>query len=118
MKKLRTAHNAVPFKGYVTEKPSLTIPGQVMSLRTVVERYRRGQHIETFTPIYNPDFPPGYESLSKLDRLDMARSQARNVRNIRTALSKQAKEEAHNEAKRNAQADYLASIKEQSDDKQ
>lgn len=88
MKKLVTAHNFVP-RGFSPreKKPSLTVPGQVLPLRTVLERFRRGQSVQSFNPVYNEDFPPGYESLDKIERIEMARSAAADVQRMRRALA-------------------------------
>jgi len=48
-----------------TELPSKTVPSQVLPLRTLVERYMRGQSVETFGGTYSED-----ESFADLDRLD------------------------------------------------
>lgn len=92
-KKLVTAHNYVR-SGYVfSDKPSLTVPGQVLPIRTILDRFRRGQSVQSFTPIYNPDFPPGYEGMDKIERIEAARAQADNVARIRRALSDKKKRE-------------------------
>lgn len=86
MKKVVTAHNYVR-KGYTFEKPSLTVPGQTLPVRTVLDRFRRGQSVQSFTPVYNPEFPAGYERLNKLDRIDLAREQAAEVQRQRSILA-------------------------------
>lgn len=87
-KKVITAHNYVR-KGYVSHKPSLTVPGQVLPIRTVLDRFRRGQSVQSFNPVYNPDLPPGYESMDKIERIEAARAQSRTVARIRKALATQ-----------------------------
>lgn len=86
-KKVVTAHNYVR-SGYVfSDKPSLTVPGQVLPIRTVLDRFRRGQSVQSFNPVYNPDLPPGYESMDKIERIEAARAQAQKVARMRKALS-------------------------------
>lgn len=89
-KKVITAHNFVK-QGFACEKPSLTIPGQILPVRTVLDRFRRGQSVQSFTPVYNPDIPPGIEYLSKIERIEAAREQAATVARMRQALANQHK---------------------------
>jgi len=55
--------------------PSLTQPSQTLSLRTLIERYTRGQSVETFQPTYTDDtlIPDNYERLTEIERLEYAR---------------------------------------------
>lgn len=55
--------------------PSLTVPAQTLSLRALIERYTRGQGVETFQPTYTDDplIPDNYERMSKIERLEHAR---------------------------------------------
>lgn len=85
-KKIVTAHNYVR-KGFISHKPSCTVPGQVLPMRTVLDRFRRGQGIQSFSGVYNPDIPPGIENLNKIDRIEAARAQANKVAQIRKALA-------------------------------
>lgn len=89
-KKVITAHNYVR-RGFEFKKPSLTVPGQVLPIRTVLDRFRRGQSVQSFNPVYNPDLPPGYEAMDKIERIEAARAQARNVARMRRALSEKQK---------------------------
>ena len=55
-------------KGEVNKQPSMTVPGQTMSVAEMVERYRRGLPIEgNANPIFN-----GEDALPNLDDLDLA----------------------------------------------
>jgi len=94
MKKVITAHNYVP-KGY-TCKPSssLTVPGQVLPIRSVLDRFRRGQSVQSFTPVYNSDMPPGYESMDKIERIEAARAQKATVERMRQALAAKQKRDS------------------------
>ena len=40
---------------FVSHKPSKTVPGQDMPIRELVDRYVRGQNVETFKPVYSDD---------------------------------------------------------------
>jgi len=94
-KKVITAHNFVR-KGYSSEKPSptLTVPGQVLPIRTIMDRFRRGQSVQSFTPVYNPDLPPGFESMDKIERIEAARAQKASVERMRRALSEKQKRDS------------------------
>nr|QJB20136.1 MAG: hypothetical protein [Microvirus sp.] len=76
-------------KGFVFTKPSKTVPGQVMSLKTILTRFRKGQGVQVFEGQYNPDFPPEFDGLDKLDRMDAAREMAAEVNCQRSVLSRQ-----------------------------
>lgn len=63
--------------------PSLTIPNQTMSIRTLLNRFTRGQSIATLTPIYQYDIAeepdnlialdlPDLDKLDKIERLQLA----------------------------------------------
>jgi len=56
--------------------PSMTIPGQTLSLKQLLERYVRGETITTFSPTFSgdDDLPDGIEKLDPMDRIDMARN--------------------------------------------
>lgn len=86
-KKVITAHNFVLEPYRFSDKPSLTVPGQVLPIRTVLDRFRRGQSVQSFNPVYNPDLPPGFENMDKIERIEAARQQQAKVASIRKALS-------------------------------
>lgn len=65
----------------VNTSPSVTIPGQTLSLRQLLDRYVRGQSVEVFEPVYDDTMPEGIEHMDKFDRLDMARE-------IKTAIKR------------------------------
>lgn len=95
MKKIVTAHN-YERKGYSSNMPSLTVPGQVLSLRSIRDRFQRGQSVETFSSkaVYNESFPPGYESMDKIERIEAVRANASRISAMRNELSAKAKREA------------------------
>lgn len=97
-----TAHNYT-HRGFVTKLPSVTIPGQVMSLTQILDRFRRGQSVQSFPPVYNPEFPPGYEELSKIEKIELAREQSSKVNQMRRSLlQKAADEKAQEQAAKEA----------------
>lgn len=75
------------------DKLSLTVPGQVLSLKQIQDRFRRGQsvNVKTYAPVYNPDFPPGDENLNVFDRMDKAREAAVEVARQKRVLEQQEK---------------------------
>lgn len=85
-----TQANYVP-RGYrpATKQLSLTQPGQVLSIRAIYDRFRRGQGVTTYQAGYNSDVPPGLENLNKLDRIDLMRQNSSNIAKIREVLSDQ-----------------------------
>lgn len=69
---------------------SVTVPGQVFSIREIRARYQRGQAVQSFAGVYNPDFPPGYETMSKIERIEALRAVSQNVRDQRNVLQRDA----------------------------
>lgn len=73
---IRNWFNHNPLEGpKATETPygvSMTIPGQSLPLRTIIDRFVRGVEVYVTDPVYlgdNPEFA-GIERMSVLDRLD------------------------------------------------
>lgn len=60
-------------------KPSKTIPGQDMAIKTLVDRYVRGQHVETFTPTYTEDIDPAFFKMDKQDAAMAARQLRKDI---------------------------------------
>jgi len=60
-------------KGEFNEMPSITIPDQTMSIRTILERYAKGLPIqgEKTNPFYDTDEISEGLDLRKLDLVDM-----------------------------------------------
>jgi len=80
--------------GFKFTKPSLTIPGQVLTLRKILTRFRNGQGAQVYEGVYNPDVPPGIEKMDALDRADAAREMRAKVDSMRTRLARQEEEKA------------------------
>lgn len=90
-----TAHS-YKHSGYrPKDQLSLTVPGQVLSLKQIQERFRRGQsvNVKTYTPVYNPDFEPDVENMSVFDRMDKAREYQAEVQRQRSVLIQEKKEQ-------------------------
>jgi len=88
MKKITNCRN-YDHKTTVNErytKPSLTIPGQTLSLQQLLERYVRGSNVERFNGVYTHEVPPGMENLTKIEKIEMARNLKNNVQDIRKTL--------------------------------
>jgi len=55
--------------------PSLTIPGQTLSLKELLEKYVRGQDVTVFEGVYNDDdIPDNLELMTEIERIDAARN--------------------------------------------
>jgi len=59
----------------VTGQVSMTVPGMTLSLKELLARYVRGEHVNVLQPQFSddPDIPDGLERMSEMDRLDLAR---------------------------------------------
>jgi len=102
MQKKITAHNYA-HKGFEFTQPSVTVPGQVHSIKQILERFRRGQGVQSFPGVYNPEVPPGYETMDKIERIEAAREQAAKVSRMRAdLLRKEANEKAAKQAVKEA----------------
>lgn len=87
MKKLliKTSMNANQFakKYEVNNLPSMTIPDQTMSVKTILERYTRGLPINGFEPIYDEDdVLPDPRTLDLAERQELASSFKNEIQEI------------------------------------
>lgn len=69
-----------------TERPkgeSLTIPGQTLPLRTLLDRYVMGGNVEVFPPVYlgeeETDIPDDLERMDPFEKLEMARELRQSI---------------------------------------
>lgn len=70
-------------------KPSLTVPGMVMSLAEMLKRYVRGENVTVFEPVYTDlDIPDNLELMGEIERLDMARNLDAGIRQHRSKMTK------------------------------
>jgi hypothetical protein len=72
--------------GEVNNLPSMTIPDQTMSIRTIVDRYTRGLPITGFTPVYEGEdfFMPDPRTLDLTERHEMAEQVKEEVASIKS----------------------------------
>ena len=70
----------------VNTLPSMTIPDQTMSIRTIVDRYTRGLPVTGFTPIYDGEeyFMPDPKTLDLVDRQEMAEQIKQEVESLKS----------------------------------
>lgn len=71
----QTNYKPGPQSYEVITGPSLTVPDQNLSMRELLDRYVRGEHVEVFTPVFSDDndLPDGLEHMTELERIDMSR---------------------------------------------
>ncbi|AXL15344.1 hypothetical protein [Microviridae sp.] len=64
-------------------QPSLTVPGQTLSLRELLERYVMGGQIEQFKGVYDgdSDLPDNLEQMDTFEKLDLARNLRESINN-------------------------------------
>ncbi len=101
--KITTWRNYDPndHRGSINDKPSLTVPNMAMSLKTLLERFTRGQSIPTNTPVYHEDEEgnvidlPDIGRLNKLDRIDLLKeTKAATIEHQKQMAIKKQKREA------------------------
>jgi len=72
-------------KGEVNTLPSMTIPDQTMSIRTIVDRYAKGLPVTSFTPIYEgEDYIPDPKTLDLVERQELAEQIRQEVESIKS----------------------------------
>lgn len=73
-------------KGEVNTLPSMTIPDQTMSIRTIVDRYTKGLPVSAFTPIYEGEdfYMPDPKTLDLVDRAELLESAKQEVASIKS----------------------------------
>jgi len=66
--------------------PSKTVPGQTLSLKTLLERFTRGQGVETYTPIYDDSgtYPDNLERMDKMEKLELARGIKSKIKEVQS----------------------------------
>jgi len=86
--------NYIQPKGEVNTLPSKTVPGQTLPIRTLVDRYRKGQDVPFFSGTYNdnPDFD-GFERLDSVERAQLALEVRKSVKSQQTRLQRLADDE-------------------------
>jgi len=73
-------------KGEVNTLPSMTIPDQTMSIRTIVDRYAKGLPISAFTPIYEGEdfYMPDPKTLDLVDRAELLENVKQEVESLKS----------------------------------
>jgi hypothetical protein len=73
-------------KGEVNNLPSMTIPDQTMSIRTIVDRYTSGLPVTGFTPVYDGEdfYMPDPKTLDLVDRAELAEKVKEEVSSIKS----------------------------------
>lgn len=72
--------------GEVNTLPSMTIPDQTMSIRTIVDRYAKGLPVTAFTPIYEGEdfYMPDPKTLDLVDKAELLESAKQEVASIKS----------------------------------
>lgn len=88
----KTPWNAQEFPAIyeVNKKPSLTVPDQTMSIKTILDRFSKGLPIDgPNVPVYHgeEDFIPDWERLDLSERADLRESVAERIREIQNELA-------------------------------
>jgi len=78
--------NRVPSQGYTFTEDGLTVPGQVLDLRTIRDRYSRGQSVTSYPGEYDSPMPVGWEKMDKMQRIDFARRTRETLTTIQDAV--------------------------------
>jgi hypothetical protein len=75
-----------PVKGKVCTTPSLTVPDQTMSIRTILERYSRGLPIGGRTDVYydEEDDLPDPRTLDLAERQELAEQFKNEINEVKT----------------------------------
>ena len=72
-------------QGEVNQLPSMTIPDQTMSIRTIVDRYSRGLPVSAFTPVYEgEEIIPDPKTLDLTERYELAEKIKQEVESIKS----------------------------------
>jgi hypothetical protein len=72
--------------GEVNTLPSMTIPDQTMSIRTIVDRYAKGLPVSAFTPIYEGEdfYIPDPKTLDLVDRAELLENVKQEVEGLKS----------------------------------
>lgn len=73
-------------QGEVNSLPSMTIPDQTMSIRTIVDRYTRGLPVTGFTPIYDGEefYMPDPKTLDLVERQELSEQIKQEVEGLKS----------------------------------
>lgn len=87
------------YLGQVNQKPSATVPDQTMSIRTILEKYARGENFNQKVPIYSDDDNMGLD-IKKLDISeihDLKMQNAQEIQRLQDELGSKRKQKADKE---------------------
>jgi hypothetical protein len=72
--------------GEVNTLPSMTIPDQTMSIRTIVDRYAKGLPVSAFTPIYEGEdfYMPDPKTLDLVERAELLENVKQEVESLKS----------------------------------
>lgn len=104
MKVFKTWSNSKPTEGKSFDMPSMTVPDQTMSMRTILERYAKGLPVtDGKEPIFdeNPELSLGINPRT-LDLVDLQVMEMENKESIKNLKEKRKKQYEHAQ---NLQAD-------------
>jgi len=70
----------------VNSLPSMTIPDQTMSIRTIVDRYTRGLPVTGFTPVYEGEdfYMPDPRTLDLVERAELLEKTKQEVESLKS----------------------------------
>jgi len=60
------------WRGYVSTKPSITVPGQEVTVAELFQRLTRGRDVPEMNGVYTHGVPPGVEMMDNFQRRDLA----------------------------------------------
>lgn len=106
-----------PDEGFGAFGPSQTVPDMALPLKTLLERYVRGQDVATFKTEYETEEEaenfPDISKMDKLERIDALRNVAGQQLELRAQLAREASQKAEKEANDalEAKAEQLANQK-------
>lgn len=63
---------ATPSPGKHFTEPSVTVPGQTLPLKVLLERYVRGGDVQVFPGVYDDVLPDNIEKMDVFERLELA----------------------------------------------
>lgn len=90
----RTYADARIRRGENYSLPSLTVPDHVVSPRDLLARFKRGENISVFDPVFTDSeyIPDDIERMDRLDKIDLAREIAESVHAARMGKTKNPRE--------------------------
>lgn len=69
-------------------KPSMTIPDQTLSMKDLVDKYIRGEHVEVFQGTYSDEDFSEFDTMDKMEKLEYARQVGEVIQEIQYNANK------------------------------